>query len=199
MASTTTRFLEPKSHLPNNKPSHSVDHDRKDMQERACHRGWYSCVKKSDVKKHARWYKFRVDKNEAPRPFTMMDDTNDTTTNPLLYCYVEEATNIVERERLAVGKDVGASKSRRFLSMAPSLAKVTFLIGLLLYLSVANSFVSVALVSISCESAALRDCICVKQEPSQRHGRWAPCFFRWVRWSKKQSYDSIDLNIFSFE
>ena len=50
--------------LPLQKPLHcnnsvdddndSVNHDQKDMQERACHRGLYSCVKKSDVKKHAR-------------------------------------------------------------------------------------------------------------------------------------------------
>ena len=84
------------------------------------------------------------------------------------------------------------------LSAAASLDKVDSFIGLLLYFPVANLFVSVVLVSISCESAVLRDCNCVKQEPSQRHGRWAPCFFRWVRWSKKQSYDSIGLNIFSF-
>ena len=61
-----------------------------------------------------------------------------------------------------------------FVVFAELLARVTFLIGLLSYSSLRNSFVSRIVVLIACACAALRDCVSAKQEPSQRHGVVAP-------------------------
>ena len=110
-------------------------------------------------------------KNETQRPFASFQDTSDTTTNPIIHYDGGNATNIEDRERLAVGKDVGASNLRQCLSAAASLAKVDSFIGLLLYFPAGNSFVSAILVWSDHVSAAPQDWIRVTQEPLQRHGR----------------------------
>ena len=75
---------------------------------------------------------------------------------------------------VVLGEKITSAQVNReaVLWMAPSLAKVTFLIGLLSYFSAASLFVSVVLVLINYVSAAPPDLVCVTQEPSAVAASW---------------------------